>query len=76
MLDYKLPFEPNQTLYWISKGYIKEVWFKGIRQDKGYKAQIICRYMDNLSSKEEPICSIDSFGETLFDNKKEAGKHV
>lgn len=73
-LEYKFPFEPNQKLFWISKGYVQEVTFKGIRQDKGYYPQIICLYMENLKGVERPICNIESFGETLFDNRYEAEK--
>ena len=71
-LEYKFPFEPNQKLFWISKGYVKEVAFKGIRQDKGYHPQIICVYMDNMKGVERPICGVESFGITLFDNRYEA----
>jgi hypothetical protein len=76
MLDFKLPFEPNKSLYWIIGNSIKKVWFKGIRQDKGYKPQIICRYEAGCSAKECAICNVDSFGITLFDSKEEAEKNM
>lgn len=77
VLKYKLPFEPNQTLYWTYNGYVSEVWFKGIRQDKGCEAQIICGYIDNnLSFKENPICSISSFGTTIFDDRYKAEEYI
>ena len=36
----KLPCAYNDTMYWIVRGHIREVWFKGIRCGKGYKQQI------------------------------------
>lgn len=69
----KLPCSYNDTLYWIAKGYVKEVCFKGIRCDKGYKPQIICRYIDtNLNAKESAITTVDNIGITLFLTKEEA----
>ena len=68
----KLPCDYNDTLYWIANGYIKEVWFKGIRCDKGYKPQIICRYLHNLNTKEEPICAFENIGKTVFLTRDEA----
>ena len=73
-LEFKLPFEPNQKLFWISEGFVRDVYFKGIRQDKGYYTQIICMRMKDSKMIETPLCSIESFGETLFDNKHDAEK--
>lgn len=67
-----LPCDYNESLFWVVNGNIKEVWFKGIRCDKGYKPQIIARYMEGLSSKEEPITKLENIGKTVFLTKAEA----
>ena len=70
----RLPCGYNESLYWIFKGYVKEVWFKGIRCDKGYKPQIIARFIDGstLEAKEKPIAKLENIGKTLFFTKEEA----
>jgi len=68
----ELPCNYNDKMFWIVKGRIKEVFFKGIRCDKGYKPQIIARYMENLNMKEEPICKAESIGKTIFLTQSEA----
>lgn len=70
----RLPCDYNESLFWVVNGNIKEVWFKGIRCDKGYKPQIIARYLEGLSSKEEPITKLENIGKTVFLTKEEAGK--
>ncbi len=68
----RLPCDYNESLFWVVRGHIKEVWFKGIRCDKGYKPQIIARYMEGLSSKEEPITKLENIGKTVFLTREEA----
>ena len=68
----ELPCNYNDKMFWIVKGRIKEVFFKGIRCDKGYKPQIIARYMENLNMKEEPICNVENIGKTVFLTHEEA----
>ena len=68
----EIPCNYNDKMFWIVKGRIKEVFFKGIRCDKGYKPQIIARYMENLNMKEEPICKAESIGKTIFLTQSEA----
>ena len=69
----RLPCKYNEHLYWIGKGCMKEVWFKGIRCDKGYKPQIIARFIDgNLNPKEEPITTLENIGKTVFLTRTEA----
>ena len=68
----ELPCNYNDKMFWIVKGRIKEVFFKGIRCDKGYKPQIIARYMENLNMKEEPICNVENIGKTIFLTRSEA----
>jgi len=70
----KLPCAYNDTMYWIVRGHIREVWFKDIRCDYGYKPQIICRYIDNLKTKETAICEVDQIGKTLFLTRDAAEK--
>ena len=70
----KMPCAYNDTMYWIVRGHIREVWFKGIRCDYGYKPQIICRYIDNLKTKETAICEVDQIGKTLFLTRDAAEK--
>ena len=70
----RLPCGYNEDLYWIANGYVQKVWFKGIRCDKGYKPQIIARYIDGstLNPKEAPITLLENIGKTVFFAKKEA----
>ena len=70
----RLPCKYNDNLYWVFDGYVREVWFKGIRCDKGYKPQIIARFIDGrtLKSKEEPITILENIGKTVFLTKEEA----
>lgn len=70
----RLPCDYNESLFWVVNGHIKEVWFKGIRCDKGYKPQIIARYLEGLSSKEVPITKLENIGKTVFLTKEEAEK--
>lgn len=73
----ELPCSYNESLFWVVNGYIKEVWFKGIRCDKGYKPQIIARFIDgNLNSKEVPITTVDNIGETIFLTRTQAEIHL
>ncbi len=73
----ELPCSYNEPLFWVVNGYIKEVWFKGIRCDKGYKPQIIARFIDgNLNSKEEPITTVDNIGKTIFLTRTQAEIHL
>ena len=68
----RLPCDYNESLFWVVRGHIKEVWFKGIRCDKGYKPQIIARYLEGLSSKEAPIAKLENIGKTVFLTREEA----
>ena len=70
----RLPCGYNEELYWIANGYVQKVWFKGIRCDKGYKPQIIARYIDGstLNPKETPITLLENIGKTVFFAKEEA----
>lgn len=73
----ELPCSYNEPLFWVVNGYVKEVWFKGIRCDKGYKPQIIARFIDgNLNSKEEPITTVDNIGKTIFLTRAQAENHL
>lgn len=68
-----LPCHYNDTLYWIVDGTIREVWFKGIRCDKGYKPQIIARYMGkDFGVSESPISNLENLGVTVFLTREEA----
>lgn len=70
----RLPCKCNDSLYWVFNGYVREVWFKGIRCDKGYKPQIIARFIDGstLEAKENPIAKLENIGKTVFLTKEEA----
>ena len=72
----RLPCGYNENLYWIFGGYVKKCWFKGIRCDKGYKPQIIARFIDGntLNAKEEPITNLENIGKTVFLTRAEAEK--
>lgn len=73
----ELPCSYNEPLFWVVNGYVKEVWFKGIRCDKGYKPQIIARFVDeNLNSKEEPITTVENIGKTIFLLRSQAEIHL
>lgn len=72
----RLPCRYGDTMYWLIDGSIKEVWFKGIRCDKGYKPQIIARYMVNLSAKEDPIAKLENLGKTVFLTREEAEQEL
>ena len=70
----RLPCKYNDDLYWIINGYAQKVCFKGIKCDKGYKPQIIARYVDGstLNLKETPIALLENIGRTVFLTKEEA----
>lgn len=70
----RLPCKYNDSLYWVFDGFVREVWFKGVRCDKGYKPQIIARFIDGstLEAKEKPIAELENIGKTLFFTKEEA----
>ena len=73
----ELPCSYNEPLFWVVNGHIKEVWFKGIRCDNGYKPQIIARFVDeNLNSKEEPITQVENIGKTIFLLRSQAEIHL
>jgi len=75
-----LPCNFNDDLYWIEKGKVRKIIFKGIRCDKGFKPQIIGGYVDVYTTGdvdrfryvEKPITLLDNIGKTLFLSLEEA----
>ena len=70
----RLPCGYNENLYWVFDGLVRKVCFKGIRCDKGYKPQIIARFIDGVAliQKEEPITNLENLGKTVFLTREEA----